>query len=160
MLDDEAIRMLIERGTYLVPTLTAIDALANQADKFGLSQFARSKVEVVARNHFESFRKAAAAGVKMAAGTDNIEDWMHGKNARELELMVRYGYTPMQAIVAATKISSEACRVNAKVGTLEPGKLADLLVVDGNPLEDITILQDQSKLLLIMKDGKNYVRKL
>jgi imidazolonepropionase-like amidohydrolase len=160
MLDDEAIRMLVERGTYLVPTLTAMDALANQADKFGLSQFARSKVEVVARSHFESFRKAAAAGVKMAAGTDNIEDWMHGKNARELELMVRYGYTPMQAIVAATKISSEACRVNAKVGTLEPGKLADLLVVDGNPLEDIAILQDQSKLLLIMKDGKNYVKKL
>ena len=160
MLDDEAIHMLVERGTYLVPTLTAMDALANQADKFGLSQFARSKVEVVARYHFESFRKAAAAGVKMAAGTDNIEDWMHGKNARELELMVRYGYTPMQAIVAATKISSEACRVNAKVGTLEPGKLADLLVVDGNPLEDIAILQDQSKLLLIMKDGKNYVKKL
>jgi imidazolonepropionase-like amidohydrolase len=160
MLDEEAIRMFLERGTYLVPTLTAIDALANQPEKFGLSEFARSKVEVVARKHFESFRKAAAAGVKMATGTDNIEDWMHGKNARELELMVRYGYTPMQAIVAATKISSEACRVNTKVGTLEPGKQADLLLVDGNPLEDIAILQDQSKLLLIMKDGKSFVNRM
>ena len=160
MLDDEAINMFLERGTYLVPTLTAIDALANQPEKFGLTQFARSKVEVVARKHFESFRKAAAAGVKMAAGTDNIEDWMHGKNARELELMVRHGYTPMQAIVAATKISSEACRVNTKVGTLEPGKQADLLVIDGNPLENIAILQDQSKLLLIMKDGKSFVDRI
>ncbi|HUK50479.1 MAG TPA: amidohydrolase family protein [Terriglobales bacterium] len=159
MLDDEAIRLLLDRGTYLVPTLTAIDALANQPDKFGLTEVARSKVEVVARNHFDSFRKAAAAGIKIATGTDNIEDWMHGKNARELELMVRHGFTPMQTIVAATKVSSEACRVDDKVGTLEPGKQADLLVVDGNPLEDITILQDQSKLLLVMKDGKDYVNR-
>jgi imidazolonepropionase-like amidohydrolase len=160
MLDDEAIRMFVDKGTYLVPTLTAIDALANQPDKFGLSQFARSKVEIIVRNHFASFRKAAAAGVKMAAGTDNIEDWMHGKNAHELSLMVQHGYTPMQAIVAATKISSETCRINDKVGTLEPGKFADLLVVDGNPLDNIAILEDESKLLLVMKQGKSYVRKL
>ena len=160
MLDDEAIRMFVDKGTYLVPTLTAMDALANQPDKFELSQFARSKVEIIARNHFSSFRKAAAAGVKMAAGTDNIEDWMHGKNAHELDLMVQHGYTPMQAIVAATKVSSEACRVSDKVGTLESGKFADLLVVDGNPLDNIAILQDESKLLLVMKQGKSYVRKL
>jgi len=160
MLDDEAIRMFVDKGTYLVPTLTAIDALANQPDKFGLSQFARSKVEIIVRNHFASFRKAAAAGVKMAAGTDNIEDWMHGKNAHELSLMVQHGYTPMQAIVAATKISSETCRISDKVGTLEPGKFADLLVVDGNPLDNIAILEDESKLLLVMKQGKSYVRKL
>jgi imidazolonepropionase-like amidohydrolase len=160
MLDDEAIQLFLNRGTYLVPTLTAFDAMLNQPDRFGLSQFARSKVELVARQHFESFRKAGAAGVKMAAGTDNIEDWMHGKNARELELMVRHGYTPMQAIVAATKVSAEACRVNNRVGTLEPGKQADLLVVDGNPLNDITMLQDETKLLMVMKDGRSYVNKV
>jgi len=160
MLDEEAIRMFLDRGTYLVPTLTAIDALANEPDKFGLTDFARSKIDVVARNHFDSFRKAAAAGIKIAAGTDNIEDWMHGRNARELELMVRHGFTPMQAIVAATKVSSEACRVDSKVGTLEPGKQADLIVVDGNPLEDIAILQDQTKLLLVMKGGRKYVNKI
>lgn len=74
ILDDEAIRMFVDKGAYLVPTLTAMDALANQPDKFGLSQFARSKVAIIARNRFTSFRRAAAAGVKMAAGTDNIED--------------------------------------------------------------------------------------
>jgi imidazolonepropionase-like amidohydrolase len=160
MLDDEAIHMFVDKGTYLVPTLTAMDALANQPDKFAFSQFARSKVDMIAQNHFASFRKAAAAGVKMAAGTDNIEDWMHGRNAHELDLMVRHGYTPMQAIVAATKVSSEACRVSDKVGTLESRKFADLLVVDGNPLDNIAILQDESKLLLVMKQGKSYVRKL
>ena len=160
MLDEEAIEMFVRKGTYLVPTLTVMDALVNQPDKFGLSQFARSKVEIIARSHFESFRKAAAAGVKMAVGTDNIEDWMHGKNAHELALMVQHGYTPMQAIVAATKVSSEASRVSDRVGTLEPGKFADLLVIDGNPLDNISLLEDESKLLLVMKQGKSYVRKL
>jgi len=160
ILDDECIGMMVERGTYFVPTLTVVDALVNQPDRFGLSDFARSKVETVARTHSDSFRKAAAAGVRIAAGTDNIEDWMHGKNAHELELMVRYGFTPMQAIVSATKISAEACRVNDRTGTLEPGKMADLLIVDGNPLEDITVLQDQSRLKLVMKEGKSYVKKL
>lgn len=159
MMDDEGLRMLVEHGTYFVPTLTILDDLMQQPDKFGLSDFAQSKVQVVGKTHFDNFRKAAAAGAKIATGTDNIEDWEHGKNARELELMVRHGMTPMQAIVAATKTSSEACRVNNKVGTLEIGKQADLLVVDGNPLEDISILQDQSRLLLIMKDGKSYVDK-
>ena len=160
MLDDEGIRMLVETGTYLVPTLTAIDDLAREPRKFGLSDFAISKIDTVSRVHFDSFRKAAAAGVKIAAGTDNIEDFQQGRNARELGLMVRHGLTPMQAIVAATKTSAEACRVSDRVGTLVPGKLADMLVVDGNPLDDITILQDQSKLLLVMKQGKTYVNKL
>ena len=160
MLDEEAIQMFVDKGTYFVPTLTVMDALVNQPEKFGLSQFARSKVDTIARNHFASFRKAAAAGVKMATGTDNIEDWMHGKNAHELTLMVQHGYTPMQAIVAATKISSETCRVSDKLGTLEPGKFADLLVIEGNPLDDISLLEDESKRLLVMKQGKAYVRKI
>lgn len=160
MLDAESIKMLLDTGTYLVPTLVAFDELMREGDRFGLSEYAKSKIDIVGHRHFDSFRRAAAAGVKIAAGTDNIENSMHGKNARELELMVRYGMTPMQAIVAATKTSAETCRVDNKVGTLETGKMADLLVVDGNPLENITILQDQSRLKLIMKDGKIYSDRL
>ena len=96
----------------------------------------------------------------MATGTDNIEDWMHRTNTHELTLMVQHGYTPMQTTVAATKVSSETCRISDKVCTLESGKLAGLLVVDGNILDDIAILEDDSKLLLVMNEGKNYVRKL
>lgn len=68
--------------------------------------------------------------------------------------MVQHGYTSIQAIVAATKVSAEACRISEKVGTLESGKFADLLVVDGNPLDDIALLEDASKLLLVVKQGK------
>jgi imidazolonepropionase-like amidohydrolase len=107
--------------------------------------------------HAKSFRQAAKAGARIACGTDIIDEGSHGKNARELEYMVRNGYTPMQAIVAATKVSAECCRIADKVGTLEAGKLADLLVVDGNPLDDIKVLQDQSRLLLVMKEGKAFV---
>ncbi len=160
MLDDEAIQMFLDTGTYLVPTLFVMEELVERGEEMGLTPVSLAKVEKIKHTHAASFRRAAEAGVKIAVGTDSIDDEMHGKNARELELMIRYGFTPMQAIVAATKTSAEACRVDSKVGTLEPGKLADLLVVDGNPLDDITILQDQSRLLLVMKEGKSYVDRL
>jgi imidazolonepropionase-like amidohydrolase len=137
-----------------------MDRLANEGRTFGLNDIAMAKVEAISRVHFENFRKAAKAGVKIATGTDIIHDSLHGTNARELELMVRYGFTPMQAIVAATKNSAEVCRVSDKVGVLEPGKLADILVVDGNPLEDIAVLQDKARLKLVMKAGEAYVNKL
>ncbi len=160
MMDAEAIKMLVDTGTYLVPTLLIMDRLANEGRTFGLNDIAMAKVEAISRVHFENFRKAAKAGVKIATGTDIIHDSLHGTNARELELMVRYGFTPMQAIVAATKNSAEVCRVSDKVGVLEPGKLADILVVDGNPLEDIAVLQDKARLKLVMKAGEAYVNKL
>jgi imidazolonepropionase-like amidohydrolase len=160
MLDDEAIQMFLDTGTYLVPTLFVVQEVSERGEKMGLPPVSLAKIEKINRVHQESFRRAAEAGVKIAVGTDSIDDEMHGKNAHELELMVRYGFTPMQAIVAATKVSSEVCRVADKVGTLEAGKLADVLIVDGNPLDDIALLQDQLRLLSIMKEGKIYVDRL
>jgi imidazolonepropionase-like amidohydrolase len=160
MLDAEGIKMLVESGTYFVPTLLIMDELAHNGDKFGLTDMAMSKIERVTKVHFDSFRKAAQAGVKIATGTDIIDDSIHGKNARELELMVKFGFTPMQAIVAATRTAAKVCRLSELVGTLEVGKLADMLVVDGNPLEDISILQDGSRFKLIMKAGNVCVNKL
>ena len=160
MLDDEAIQLFLDTETYLVPTLFVVEQILERGEEMGLTPVSLAKVEKIQHTHVASFQRAAEAGVKIAVGTDAVDEKMHGKNARELELMVRYGFTPMQAIVAATKTSAEACRVDDKVGTLEPGKLADLLVVDGNPLDDITILQDQSRLMLVMKEGKSYVDRL
>lgn len=160
MLDDEAIQMFLDTGTYLVPTLFAMEEIVERGEEMGLTPVSLAKMERIKPTHVASFRRAAEAGVKIAVGTDAIDDEMHGKNARELELMVRYGFAPMQAIVAATKTSAEACRVDNKVGTLESAKLADLLVVDGNPLDDISILQDQSRLILVIKEGKSYVDRL
>jgi imidazolonepropionase-like amidohydrolase len=153
-LDDEAIQLLLDTGTYLVSTHMIIQRLSEPGGGMHLAPLCRADAERLLTVHFESFKRAVTAGVKIAVGTDAITAEMHGQNARELENVVRYGLTPMQAIVAATKTASEVCRMDDKVGTLQPGKLADLLVVNGNPLNDISILQDKSRLLLIMKEGR------
>jgi len=158
-LDDEATQMLLDMGSYLVPTLTVGEELLERGKEMGLTPVSLAKVEKDVEANIASFKKAAAAGVKIACGTDIMYKSDHGDNARELELMVRHGFTPMQAIVAATKISAEACRIDDKVGTLKPGKLADLLVVDGDPLDDISILRDKSRIILVMKEGTVYVNK-
>jgi len=160
MLDDEAIQMFLDTGTYLVPTVNAFEMLPEDGEAMGLTPVSLAKAEKIRDLHIRSFERAAEAGIKIAVGTDAIDDRMHGRNARELETMVRHGFTPMQAIVAATKTSAEACRVDGILGTLEPGKLASLLVVDGNPLEDISILQDRARLLMVMKEGSICVNRL
>jgi imidazolonepropionase-like amidohydrolase len=158
-MDDEALQMFLDTGTFLVPTLFIVEDIQVRGNEIGLPM-TQKKYQEFGYLHTESFRRAAAAGVRIAVGTDALDENAHGRNAHELELMVRYGMTPMQAIVAATKTSSEVCRVNDKVGTLESGKLADLVVVNGDPLEDIAILQDQERLLVVMKEGKKCVNRL
>lgn len=154
-LDDETIQMFLDSGTYLVSTLLIDDMLLGpeEGQKEGFAPISQPEMDELIAVTLESFKRAVEAGLKIAVGTDAINEEMHGKNAGELELLVRHGLTPMEAIVAATKTAAEACRVDDKVGTLEVGKVADLLVVNGDPLSDISILQDESHLLLIMKEG-------
>ena len=99
-----------------------------------------------------SFPKALAAGVKIAMGTD-AGGFGHGKNAGELAYMVEAGMTPMQAIVAATRMGAQCMGLGDATGQLRPGMYADLLVVDGDPLDDVRVLEDRTRLRLIMKDG-------
>ena len=155
-LDDEAIEMMLERGVYLVPTLVAPqDVLALAEDRPGLvPAYAVEKSRSVMAAHRASFRKAVAAGVKVAMGTDSGVG-PHGGNARELALMVEHGgMTPMQAIVASTRSAAELLRLDDRLGTLAPGKLADLLVVAGDPLEDVGLLAAPERLALIVKGGE------
>ena len=104
-------------------------------------------------DHKRNIGEAIRAGVKVAMGTDSGVGH-HGSNAEELQLMVEAGMTPMQAIVATTKTASECVHMASDVGTIEPGKYADLLVVDGDPLSDITVLQDKARLALILQGGR------
>jgi imidazolonepropionase-like amidohydrolase len=99
-----------------------------------------------------SFRKALSAGLKIALGTD-LGSFGHGQNAGELAYLVEAGMSPMQAIVAATRMGAECMRLGDEIGMLNTGRRADLLVVDGDPLQDISLLQDRARLRLIMKDG-------
>jgi imidazolonepropionase-like amidohydrolase len=153
-LDDEAIAMMLERGVYLVPTLVAPqDVIALAEARPGLlPAYAVEKAREVIEAHRQSFRRAVAAGVKIAMGTDTGVG-PHGGNARELALMVEHGMTPMQAIVASTRSAAELLRLDDRLGTLAPGKLADLLLLDGDPLADIRVLADHEKLALVVKGG-------
>jgi imidazolonepropionase-like amidohydrolase len=125
---------------------------AERAPGSVLPQAIRKTKEVMA-DHRTSFSRAVAAGVRIAMGTDSGVGH-HGSNAEELERMVEGGMTPMEAIVATTKTAAECVHIQHDVGTLEPGKLADLLVVDGDPLDDIKVLQDKERFTLIMQAGR------
>jgi len=153
-LDESTAAEMVRRGTFLVPTLQAALAVLRREDENPGSVLPQSlrKVRDLLEVHSNATRMAIEMGVKVAMGTD-AGVGKHGANAEELRLLTENGMTPMQAIVAATKTASECVQMPGDIGTLEAGKLADLLVVDGDPLSDISILEDRSKLLVIMQGG-------
>jgi imidazolonepropionase-like amidohydrolase len=104
----------------------------------------------------ETVDRARAAGVKVAMGTDAGFLVYHGQNAAELEEFVKIGFTPLEAIIAATRTGAECLDMADDIGTVQAGKYADLVVVDGDPLEDITILQDEAKITQVFKGGKAF----
>jgi len=154
-LDDEVIAEMKARGTFLVPTLHAPrGVLIREEENPGsvLPQSLRKTHEII-DVHRESIRAAREAGVRIAMGTD-AGVGKHGTNAEELQYLCEIGMSPMEAIVATTRVASDCIHRSDDVGTLEAGKFADLLVIDGDPLDDITILQDQSRMPLVMVGGR------
>lgn len=152
-LDDESIEMMLERDVFLVPTLVAVYRILEAGTEKGVPPHAVEKARMGQEAHLRSFRKALDAGVKIAMGTDAGTPFnRHGENAFELELMVKAGMTPMQAIVASTARGAEILDLNA--GVVKEGYLADLLVVDGDPLQDITCLQEKSRIKAVILGGK------
>jgi imidazolonepropionase-like amidohydrolase len=103
-------------------------------------------------DHLKSFARARAAGVRIAMGTD-IGGYGYGDTALELQLLVEAGLTPAEAIETSTRRSAECMRIDGEVGTITAGKRADLLVVDGDPLADITMLRRRESLALVMQNG-------
>src|SRR5712692_3028306 len=156
-LDEEVIEEMKRRGTWFVPTLVAPLWVIRRAEKdpSSVPPYALRKAREVMVDHQASFRLAVERGVRVAMGTDTGVG-PHGTNAEELQRMVEGGMTPMQAIVATTKTAAECMRIAHLTGTLEVGKRADLLGVDGDPLADISVLQDRSRLALIMRDGATF----
>ncbi len=150
-LDDEAIEMMLERGTWLVPTLVAPRGVIDAADAgAAIAPQSVAKAREVMEIHQASFAKAVSAGVKVAMGTDSGVT-PHGNNLRELGLMVEGGMTPMQAIVATTRSAAELMGLEKDLGTLEPGKRADVVVVDGDPLDLATL---DERISAVYKDGE------
>ena len=155
--DDETLAEMKKRGTFMVPTLVAPVWVLRYAERAPDSMHPQSirKAMEVREDHKTAVTRALDAGVKIAFGTD-MGVGPHGRNSEELGLMVEAGMTPMQAIVAATGTASECIHMADEIGTLEPGKLADLLLVDGDPLSNVAMLMNRDKLLLIMQGGRQH----
>jgi imidazolonepropionase-like amidohydrolase len=149
MLDPEAVQLMKEHGTWLVPTLLAGYTVESLATAQKLPPPVAAKALVVAARARASFKLAVTGGLKIALGTD-AGVMPHGTNAREFALMVQYGMTPMQAIQAGTLNGATLLGREADVGSLAPGKFADLVAVKGDPLQDIKTLQ---RVEFVMKGG-------
>ncbi len=153
-LDDEAIGMMLENGTYLVPTLVAPTGVLEAAERGAtVSEAALRKAGAVIEAHRDSFRRAVAAGVKVAMGTDSAVT-PHGRNLDELVLMHDGGMSPGEVLVAATRNAAQLMALDTELGTVEPGKRADLVVVAGDPLELAGLSE---RVAAVYKDGVRVV---
>jgi imidazolonepropionase-like amidohydrolase len=152
-LDEEAAAMMVERGTWLVPTLTAGDTTDELANDPHVPEQVREKLRGLGRPEFDAMRLAAEAGVKVAMGTD-CPVAPHGTNLNELAHMAANGFTPAQALVAATSSAADLMGLRDELGTLEPGKRADLVVVEGDPLAFDTL---KDRVDEVWKDGVRVV---
>ncbi|USG68228.1 amidohydrolase family protein [Brevibacillus ruminantium] len=142
VLDEEAIQMMLERGTYLVPTLIAATLILRQPPDSGIPEDFIRKAEPFVQRHRESFRDALRSGVKMAAGTDAGTPFnTPGLLADELQLMHEEGMAAIDAIHAATLSAATFMKLDDRIGSIEVGKWADLLLVEGNPLSDLLHLK-------------------
>jgi len=154
ILDAEAVALMKQHGTWLVPTLLAGFTVESLATAGRLPAPIAAKALAIAPRMHTSFKMAVDAGVKIALGTD-AGVMKHGTNAREFGLMVRYGMTPMQAIVAGTSNGATLLGLERDVGTVAVGKRADIVAVTGDPLQNIQVLEHVD---FVMKDGKVFKR--
>lgn len=164
-INDEVFEMLVENKDkhFVVPALNwLVSTLEEGANYFGQEAIDATGYKEGLEIALYNMRRLYKAGVRILPGGDYGFKWCpHGGYARDLEHFVKLvGMTPMDAIVSATKFGGQILEMEDQLGTLEAGKLADLLVVDGNPLEDIGILQKDDHLNVIMKDGQYIVNKL
>ncbi|MFN4260283.1 MAG: amidohydrolase family protein [Gemmataceae bacterium] len=162
-IDDEALDMIARAGSFVAPGLDYMVSTIDFAKQGGF-RWLGSYEDFREKTHYEeeleaaieNIRKARQRGIKILIGSDFGFHWCpHGTYGREFTHLVKLvGYAPLDAIVAGTKLGAEAMRMQDQIGTLEAGKLADLIVVDGNPLDDITLLENRDNITHVMKGGQ------
>ena len=150
LLDEEAVELLAERGTFLVADIYNGDWIATEGRRQGWPEETLRKNDQTTAAQREGFARAVAAGVRVAYGTDSGV-YPHGWNARQLPYMVRHGMTPMAALRSATVVAAELLGLQDQVGALAPGRHADLLAVEGDPLADLGRLQ---QVPFVMRGGR------
>ena len=152
--DPDMLKMMADQGTFFTPTFEVYDFHSTVS-----APHIRVRAQSLMDIHIQSVELAIKEGVRIVAGTD-AGGFVHGDNARELELMVEKGMSTSLAIQSATGYAAECCGLGKEVGTIAAGKLADIIVVDGDPLSNISLLRDRERLLLIMKGGDAYKNRL
>lgn len=152
--DPDLLKMMADNNTFFTPTWEVYEFHSTIS-----APHVKARAEALFHTHQDSLHKAVEAGAKITAGTD-AGGFVHGDNAREIELMVERGLTPMQAIQTATGWAAECIGLSKEIGTVEKGKQADLLAVAGDPLKSVSVLRDKETIKLVMKGGVAYVDKL
>jgi imidazolonepropionase-like amidohydrolase len=157
---EEQADLMAEHGTYYVPTFVVMtNALAKGQKALGATDHSWNYLNRGMEAKWASLERVHKAGAKIAVGTDAGFRVVHGENAEELEMLVKGGLTPMEAIMAATSVGAEHLDMGDLVGSIEPGKYADIVVVDGDPLADITVLQEIDRIKVVMKGGEVVVER-
>jgi imidazolonepropionase-like amidohydrolase len=152
--EPELLDKMAARGIFFVPTFAVYEYHRKSA-----LPHVRERAQHLQEHHAESLRRAVAAGVRIAAGTD-AGGHGHPSNALEIECLVKAGLTPLQALRAATGWAAECLGLDRDIGTVEEGKLADLVVVAGDPVTDVVVLQDPARIALVLKDGEVIANRL
>jgi len=154
---DADLKLMAERGIWLVPTLSVSYRMLElmEHDPRSLPAYTSERLPAIAEARRKSFKRAVELGVPIAMGTD-AGALGHGRNTEELVYMVKSGMTPMQAIIASTKMAARLLGMGDQLGTLEPGRLADIVLLDGDPLADISVVANPDRLAMVMKDGVTY----
>ncbi len=155
--DDETIELIRKSGTPVTPTLShRTDHAIQLRREHGTAEFVLRKMKYLQPFCFATFKKMHKAGIKIAMGTDMGFEPDMGSNAAELEIYVKLGMTPMDAILTTTRNAAQALKQEKDLGTIEAGKLADLIAVDGDPLKKISCLQEKKNIKVVMKEGRIY----
>ncbi len=154
-MDEEAASFMARHGVHFVPTISAQHHILNRGVDAGIPAFIVEKCLRLASSHENSVRLAREAGAPIAMGTDAGTPYnRHGKNLEELKRFTELGFSPMEAIESGTGIAARALGVEQELGTIEEGKLADLVMVEGNPLDEIDVLLAPEAIRVVMKGGK------
>jgi imidazolonepropionase-like amidohydrolase len=149
LIDEEGVRLMRERGTWLVPDIYTDEYILAEADHLGLPPKMIEKEKQLRKSQLVNWRRAIDAGVKLAFGTD-AGVYPHGQNAKQFHSLLALGLTPAQVLAMATTSAADLLGWSDRVGTLAPGRFADLIAVDGDPLADVTELE---RVKFVMKGG-------
>ncbi|HEX8006229.1 MAG TPA: amidohydrolase family protein, partial [Trebonia sp.] len=157
-IDPPTAALMAERGAYLVPTFVTYEKLHEEGRQHGFSPEKLKKLDAVLGAGLDGLRHAVSAGVKMGSGSDLLGPLARHKT-RELAIKAKV-LGAHATLIATTRTNAELLGIAGEVGTVEPGKTADLLVVDGDPLEDISVLQDLERMPVVMKGGRFHRQRL